>query len=101
MGATLETLIQDNHQQLDELQSRIGYQFKNVGLLQLQVTNIGMFGNLHDRGNTNRWAVRSPIPGKRESKPVSVRMGSFEPVTSGRAPTACPGGVPSSRPWKP
>ena len=53
MGATLETLIQDNHQQLDELQSRIGYQFKNAGLLQLALIHSSFAFEQLDSGKHN------------------------------------------------
>lgn len=35
MTTTIKTLIQDNRERLDELQARIGYQFKDDSLLQL------------------------------------------------------------------
>ncbi|WP_457573328.1 ribonuclease III [Desulfolithobacter sp.] len=37
MAATLETLVQDNEEQLRELESVIGYQFKDISLLQLSL----------------------------------------------------------------
>lgn len=37
MAATLETLVQDNEEQLRELESAIGYQFKDISLLQLSL----------------------------------------------------------------
>jgi len=39
MGATLQTLVQDNAEQLDELQIRIGYRFKDVRILQLALVH--------------------------------------------------------------
>lgn len=37
MAATINTLIQDNREQLDELQDRIGYQFQDLRHLQLSL----------------------------------------------------------------
>jgi ribonuclease-3 len=39
MPATINTLVQDNRSQLDELQDRIGYHFRDVRLLQLALTH--------------------------------------------------------------
>lgn len=39
MAATINTLVQDNREKLDELQSSIGYQFRDVRLLQLALVH--------------------------------------------------------------
>jgi len=39
MVTTIQTLVQDNGAQLEELQNRIGYQFKDIGLLQLALVH--------------------------------------------------------------
>jgi len=39
MTVTINTLVQDNEQKLDELQARIGYQFRDVRLLQLALVH--------------------------------------------------------------
>jgi len=39
MAATIDTLIQDNSSQLEELQDRIGYHFRDVHLLQLALVH--------------------------------------------------------------
>ena len=39
MTATIDTLVQDNREKLEDLQSRIGYQFKDVRLLQISLVH--------------------------------------------------------------
>lgn len=39
MAATLETLMQDNREKLDDLQARIGYRFRDLRLLQLALVH--------------------------------------------------------------
>jgi ribonuclease-3 len=39
MAATIQTLVQDNEEKLDQLQARIGYQFHDVRLLQLALVH--------------------------------------------------------------
>jgi ribonuclease-3 len=52
MATTLEALIHENHEQLDELQSRISYRFRDVKLLQLSLVHSSFaFENLKNRNH--------------------------------------------------
>lgn len=53
MGTTLEALVQDNEENLEELQRRLGYRFQDIKLLQLALVHSSFAFERLDSGRNN------------------------------------------------